>query len=213
MFKGLSDIQHHLIPTDVILSSWTAVGSGLILLPTLFLSLPLGFMFANLIAWCIPPARRALDSEAKEIKGKTLKESIKIISIVLIVLLIIVTPLSIVGVFNYFYVTPSGVTLRPLFSLKEKHYDWSDIVRIHGKFWDAQNNTFNREYVLYMKDGRKVDLANPASTFINAYDKIKPFIRAQSQISYDYIIKDTRMFTTPYTDYDRKFMKIIQNKD
>lgn len=44
------------------------VSGILLLMPLLFASLPIGMMFANTVMWLIPPARRALDQEAKGVK-------------------------------------------------------------------------------------------------------------------------------------------------
>lgn len=100
--------------------------------------------------------------------------------------------------------------MRTLFSQKEKHYDWNDIVKIRGKFWDTSNGAPDARYVLCMRDGRKVDLSTHFYIFLKAYDKIKPFIRAQSQIFYDY---DIRMSKNFHSEGSERFIKIIQNKD
>ena len=210
LFKGLSDFQRHLIPTDVIYSS--GIESGLLLsVPLMFLALPLGFMFANFIAWCIPPARRAMDKEAKGVKGASFKESMKPFLIWIMILLPISLPLALWGAFNYCYFTPSGVTVHPLFALKEKHYEWRDIVKIYGKFWVSGGDA-NREYALYMKDGRKIDLSGDYIVgFVDAYDKIKPFLKAQPSITYDYSIGNTVSYGNDYSN-DR-FIKLLRKKD
>jgi hypothetical protein len=44
-------------------------------MPLLFASIPLGFLIANFIMWCIPPARKAMDREAQGIKWGTFVEA------------------------------------------------------------------------------------------------------------------------------------------
>ncbi|MFH1440821.1 MAG: hypothetical protein ABIH18_02100, partial [Candidatus Omnitrophota bacterium] len=64
LVKGLLALQQCLIPNEIILSGRTQVGAFLMFIPIFFPSFIFGFMFANFVAWCIPPARRAMDSEA-----------------------------------------------------------------------------------------------------------------------------------------------------
>jgi len=51
------------------------VSSFLLLMPLLFVSLPIGMMLSNYVVWCIPPARRALDAEAQGVKWASFRES------------------------------------------------------------------------------------------------------------------------------------------
>ncbi len=56
--------------------SFNAFLSSLFLaLPISFSSLVLGVIFANLLAWCIPPARKTFDKEAQDIKGVSFLET------------------------------------------------------------------------------------------------------------------------------------------
>ncbi len=43
----------------------------------LFASLPLGMLLANCIAWCLPPARRAFEQEAKDIPRASFYEAMR----------------------------------------------------------------------------------------------------------------------------------------
>ena len=51
------------------------VSSFLMLIPLLFAALLIGLMFANCVAWCVVPARRAFDREAKGLKWASFRES------------------------------------------------------------------------------------------------------------------------------------------
>ena len=51
------------------------VSSFLLMIPLFIASIPLGMLLANSIAWCIRPARRAFEREAKGHKHTTFKES------------------------------------------------------------------------------------------------------------------------------------------
>lgn len=216
LVKGLSALQQYLIPNETILSGRTQVGAFLMFIPIAFLTLPLGFMFANFAAWCIPPARRALDNEAKGTKGAAFKEAMKMMSIVSIIILIIVTPACLLGIFNYFYVKSDGIYINSLFSFKEKHYKWSDIVKIETECLSERDN-LHLSYILYFRDGLKVNLfGDQYLRFVNTYEKIKPLIRSQIHITYNYKIgnKDVEGLKLRFDSQNvEKIIKIIRNEN
>ena len=212
---SLLSLQKLLFSPDAILSSGTRVGNNLIIVPSFFLALPLGFIFANLFTWCIPPARKALDGEAAGVNGASFKESIKGLIVGFVIILLIVVPLSFLGVLNYFYITNNGVTAHFLFTLHEKHYDWSDIVKIHAEC-TREDGSFFWSYVLHMKDGKKVDIFEETRLkFVSVYYKIKPFIRAQKHIKYSYKlgVNEIRWLKSRYPQDAEKIIRIIQNKE
>ncbi|UCG81529.1 MAG: hypothetical protein JSV60_04435 [Desulfobacterales bacterium] len=187
---GILVIQHALIPADTILSSYTRVGSILMFVPILFPSLAIGMVIANLIAWCIPPARRAFEKEAKGIKGASFKRTMRKLTIVSAILLGLVAPLSVLGAMNYFYVAQDGIHLNPLLSIRESHYSWADIKEIKIRCL-AERRNLHLNYQLTMNDQAKVDLLNePRMKFVRSYDRIKPFIEAQKDIVYKHEITD-----------------------
>jgi len=51
------------------------ISSFLLIIPLFFAAIPLGLMFANCIAWCIPLARKTFEKEAKGHKFTSFKES------------------------------------------------------------------------------------------------------------------------------------------
>lgn len=53
------------------------ISSFLLMMPVLFAAFPLGFMIANCLAWCIPPARKTSDQEAKGYKFASFEESMR----------------------------------------------------------------------------------------------------------------------------------------
>ncbi|MCX5712451.1 MAG: hypothetical protein NTY47_05205 [Candidatus Omnitrophica bacterium] len=199
LIAGLSSIQRHLIPTDVILSGGTAIGNFLMFVPIVFPSLVLGFMFANSLAWFIPPVRRALDKEAKGIKGASFRDSMKLFAIVSIILLIVVTPIGLLGAFNYFYLSSEGIYVK----------------EIETRCL-AERNNLHLNYILVMKDNFKIDLFNESPRkFIAAFEQLKPYIKSQRQIVYDVKIGDgdikqlKRRFSSKYAE---KIIYIIRNE-
>ena len=212
LFKTLLDFQHHLIPSDAIYSS--GIGSDfLMFMPLMFLSLPLGFIFANFSAWCLLPARRALDKEAKGIKGASFQGSMKPFYLMVMILLPTGIPLACLGEFNYFYISSNGIYARPLFSTQEKHFEWRDIKNIHGKY-SVDGGRIYYDYIVFMKDGMKINLSSEHPLwFIKTYNKIKPFLEAQSNIVYDYVIGNKAVYATDYSTFDKRFIKNIQNNE
>jgi hypothetical protein len=53
------------------------VSSFLLLIPLLFAGLVIGLMFANCVAWCVVPARRAFDREAEGVKWASFRVSMR----------------------------------------------------------------------------------------------------------------------------------------
>jgi hypothetical protein len=206
------EYHRHLIPSDVIYSS--GIRSGfLMFMPLMFLALPLGFMFANFSAWCILPARRALYKEANGVKGASFQESMKPFYLMVMILLLIGIPLAFLGEFNYYYISPAGISVRPLFSSKEKYYEWEKIKKIHGEY-SASGGRIYYDYIVFMKDGMKINLSSEHPLwFIKIYDKIKPFLKDQSNIVYEYAIGNEISYATDYSTFDKKFIKIIQNAE
>jgi hypothetical protein len=142
----------------------------------------IGMMLANLVAWCVIPARRVFQKEARGVKGTSFKEAMKHLSIASAILVLIAAPLSFLGTMNYFYVTEKGVHVSPLFSMRERHYDWSDVVSVETRCI-AERDNLHLNYILHMEDGRRVDLLEePRMKFVNAFDQIKPLIDEQAHI-------------------------------
>lgn len=182
--KGLLALQQLFIPPDAILAHWTRIGAILMFVPIIFPALAIGMMIANLIAWCIPRARRTFEKEARGIKGASFKEAMRSLAIASVILLFAVAPICLLGALNYFYVTAAGVHVNPLFSITERHYGWDAIRRIQTRCL-AERRNLHLNYILYMEDGTKVDLLNePRIKFVRVYDQIKPFLEAQRGIIY-----------------------------
>ena len=53
------------------------ISSFLLGVPVFFSSIPLGMLIVNLLAWCIPPARKIFDKEAQGVKGTSFREAMK----------------------------------------------------------------------------------------------------------------------------------------
>lgn len=73
------------------------VSSFLLLIPLLFAAIPLGMIFANAVAWCIPPARRVFEREAKGVKWTSFPEAMKGLTKIALVMVPICLMLSFIG--------------------------------------------------------------------------------------------------------------------
>jgi len=87
--------------------------------------------------------------------------------------------------------------------------------KIHAECSVERNSLF-WNYILYMKDGKTVDLLEESRLkFIRTYDKIKPLIRAQKHIKYDYKLGGEAIdrLRQSYPKYSEKIIRIIRNED
>jgi hypothetical protein len=80
------------------------VSSFVLFIPLVFAAIPLGMIFTNAVAWCIPPARRAFDREAEGIKWASSHEAMSGLIKIAFILVPICLLLSFIG----------AVTLRDL---------------------------------------------------------------------------------------------------
>jgi len=208
-------MQNRLFPADVIFSSGTEWGQIVMIAPLMFLSLPTGAMLTDFIILSIPSARKDFEEELNGPKQGWRKSSMLFYRKMIIIFMLVLIPVSMVGFYNYFYITPAGITLRPMFSIKEKHYDWNDIVRIQVNCLKADNG-YIWNYVVYMRDGENVDFLRPLDRkFIKVSDKVKPFIKAQKNIIYTYSLDTNGLLELrKYSpEYAEKLFKFISNKD
>ncbi len=181
---ALLRMQQELIPDDVILASYTRIGSILMFVSPCIPSLAVGMLLANLLAWCVKAARVTFEKEGEGIKGASFAEAMKHLCIAAVIVLVIFLPVGIWGAFNYFYVAADGVHVNPLFSFSERHYKWVDIESVSTRCL-AERDNLHLNYVLGMKDGAKIDLMQePRLKFVRVYDEIKPYLQAQPDIRY-----------------------------
>lgn len=75
----------------------TFMSSFLLFMPLLFAGIPLGMIFANAVAWCIPPARSAFAREAEGVKWASFPEAMEGLTKMALVMVPICLILSFVG--------------------------------------------------------------------------------------------------------------------
>jgi hypothetical protein len=69
----------------------------LLVIPLFFPPIPLGMLFTNFIMWCIPPARRAFDREAKGVKWASFIEAQSGLGWIALIIVPVCIVLSFVG--------------------------------------------------------------------------------------------------------------------
>jgi hypothetical protein len=69
----------------------------LIGLPGALIFAPISFIFGNIVGWCIPPARRALDKDAREGKSTGFGESCRMFMKLQTIMIAIMLPLIFLG--------------------------------------------------------------------------------------------------------------------
>jgi hypothetical protein len=80
----------------------TNLGGDLIFVPLLLAAIPLGMMIGNILIWCIPPARRTLDKEAKGVWHASFKRSLRDLALFEAIILPIALALSLLGALGPF---------------------------------------------------------------------------------------------------------------
>lgn len=174
-------LHRSMIPEDVILSRWTRLGGILMFVPPFFPALFLGVLFANGVAWCIPPLRRMFDGPPGNPRGSSFGRTMKVMAWLTLIALALTLPWSALGALNSFYVTSEGITYRPFFSGAHP-YPWTDVravdVRCH-----AEGRNLHLNFRVEMKDGALIDLMQDGPVlFADAYDEIRTHLDAQPDI-------------------------------
>jgi hypothetical protein len=77
---------------------------------------------------------------------------------------VILTLIAAKGFGSYFYVTESGISVRPPLEFSMRHYEWKDVVTVSVHSRDAIAKSKRRfRYILKMSDGYAVDLSGALS--------------------------------------------------
>jgi hypothetical protein len=188
-WKLATVIQSNMIPSNAIIWNYSKLGGVLMYVPTLLPSLSLGMIFANFIAWCIPPARKAFDREANGVKNASVRSATRSLFIISIVLMLVTFPISILGLQNYYYVNEAGVYYHTV--LTKRQYNWDDVKEVLIGCSTNRYHKIELKYILTFRDGTKVDLwENNFLKFLNVYDNIFAHLKTNKEIEYVRRISD-----------------------
>ena len=136
-------------------------------------SIAVGLIVANLLIWCIPPARTALANEDKKFPGTDFRSSNVTLIKGLAFLAAVTFPLAFLGARNMWSITPQTLTYQLMFSPSAKEFSWSDVRTINtGCRFNRQS--LDRNFVMEMRDGTTFDLSEEAPReFLAKYSLIQ----------------------------------------
>ena len=166
-----------LIPSDAFLSAGTRTGNILMFVTPFFVSIVLGFIVGNFLAWCIAPARRAFINEAAGVEGEDFQSAQLGLAKVGIVVLVVALPVCLSGANNFWALTPGGIDYRPKLAATTQHHAWSSVEQIEtGCSRSGKNADYHFEVTL--KDRTRVDLMEDSNDeFLAAYPRIQSALR------------------------------------
>jgi hypothetical protein len=171
--EGLARYRVALYPHDAFLSGGTRFGNILMYLLPFFPSLAAGFIVANLLIWCVPPARRALDEEDKQFPGLDFRSSNRDLTRFGLILLVATLPLAWLGARNCWSLTNAAIIYRPMFWPANRQYSWADVRGIRTDCGSNRSST-TYDFVAIMTDHTSVDLSSESpDEFLAAYPRIQ----------------------------------------
>lgn len=177
----LTELQKIQIPESAIFSGYMRISSLLMFVPVFFPTIILGLIITNLVVWCIPPARNALNKEAQGIKRASFKESMLHLSLFLIGILLICAPISFLGFRSYFYIEENGISISPILSFEEEFYEWNKVTEVTLNC--PPKRRLNFSYFIKLDDGTEIDLMEASiENFYQSYPKISTLMK-QKDIS------------------------------
>jgi hypothetical protein len=137
-----------------------------------FPSIAIGLIAANLIIWCIRPARTMLEHEGKEFPGTDFRSSNQGLLKLVIPLTIVALTLAFLGARNFWFLTSQGATYQPMLSLQAKQFNWSDIRSIRTACYVRR--VIEHNFVVIFQDGTSIDLAEETPReFLEAYPTLQ----------------------------------------
>jgi hypothetical protein len=145
----------------------------------LFPSVCVGILVANFSVWMFPPARQALNDEARGVAGADFKSSNLVIAKSLVLLLVLLLPVAALGATSYFYLTSRGITLSHLVMSGERHYAWSDVSAVAAACWYSRKSR-ELSYALLMRDGTRVEVLESGRDFSKAYPTLVSALKGRS---------------------------------
>lgn len=162
-----------LIASDAFLFAGTRTGNILMFVTPFFVSIVLGFIIGNFLAFCIAPARRAFMNEAAGVEGEDFQSAQLGLSKVGIIVLVVALPVCLLGANNFWALRPGGIDYRPKLAATTQHYEWSSVERIETGCSRSKDNV-DYHFEVTLEDTTRIDLMEESSDqFLAAYPKIK----------------------------------------
>jgi len=140
LVEPLLSFRSRFFPIDAFLMNGTRLGNIVLYVAPFFPSICVGILVANFAVWTIPPARRALNEEARGVAGTDFKSSNLVVAKLLVLTSILTLPIAAMGATSYFYLTSRGIIYRTSLLSEERHYAWSDLSAIDAACWYSRNS-------------------------------------------------------------------------
>jgi hypothetical protein len=162
---AVSSLQRLLQPADSVFFGPTENGVIMFLVPTILIGLVLATAAALILNKWIRrglrmPEMAPIPALAAHAQVEPIWQSInwRLAGGIAGVILIVV---GAKGFGSYFYVTESGISVRPALEFSMRHYEWKDVTTVSVRCIDSIVKTKNRfRYILTMSDGYEEDLSS-----------------------------------------------------
>jgi hypothetical protein len=175
----LLSLRARFFPSDAFLMNGTRIGNIFLYISLLFPSICIGILVANFAVWMFPPARRALNDEARGVAGTDFKTSNLVVAKILVLELTLLLPVAALGATSYFYLNSRGITRRTWLLSEERHYPWSDLSAVETACWYSRNSR-DLSYALIMQDGRRIEILENGRDFLKAYPTLSSALKGRS---------------------------------
>jgi hypothetical protein len=179
LVKPLLSLRSRFFPNDAFLMNGTRLGNIVLYVAPFFPSICVGILVANFAVWIIPPARRALNEEARGDAGTDFKSSNLAVAKLLVFISILTLPIAAVGATSYFYLTSLGVSYRTSLLSEARHYAWSNLSAVEAACWYSRNSR-DLSYALLMRDGTRIEILESGRDFLKAYPMLSSALNGRS---------------------------------
>lgn len=186
LVEPLLGFRSRYFPIDAFLMNGTRLGNIALYVAPFFPSICVGVLVANFAVWMIPPARRALNEEARGVAGTDFKSSNLAVTKLLVLTSVLMLPIAATGATSYFYLTSRGIVYRTSMLSEERHYTWSELSSVEAACWYSRNSR-QLSYALLMRDGTRIELLESGRDFLKAYPTLSSALIGRSyRFSHDF---------------------------
>ena len=167
-----------LCPADAFIFSGTHVGNIFLYVAPFWPSLAFGLIVGNLLLWCVPPARTAMEREAAGAEDKVYRASQLALAKLGAVFAGIALPLCFLGANNFWALTAVRIYYRPMFAVTTRDYDWSSLRSVETGC--STGKTISFHFVVTLGNKTSIDLMEEsAQKFWAAYPQIQAALRGR----------------------------------
>jgi hypothetical protein len=167
--------QIFLGPDDVFFCTPTHVSAIILLLLLFGLSIPLGFIIANLMLWTVPPIRAALEKADGRSFANATAGLVRLTSVSALVLL----PVYVAAVSSKVCLSESRIYYQSHLLASLQAYDLSQIAEVRPRCTKGSRGGWNIGLYIEMADGATFDLAYVEPWFFASSERILALLRGK----------------------------------